>query len=73
MRRLEYNHYKLDEGEPAFRSCWICNSSHEHLRDVTFLHYCLWCDRSWIFGHFLDEFDTPDKLDKFLVEHLRDE
>jgi len=70
MKRLRFDTYKYDEGEPAMRSCWECNGAHGHLKDVTFLHYCMWCDRYWIFGHFLDEFDTPEKMDAFLKPRL---
>lgn len=71
MKYVAFDSYTMDEGEPAFRSCWECNSAHEHLKDVDCLHICFLCNRYWIHGHFLDEFDTTEKLDEFLKLHLK--
>jgi len=54
------------KGEPAMRSCWICNPAHEHLKNTNFPHYCYLCGRYWICGKFFDEFETLEKLKKFV-------
>lgn len=56
---------KFEEGEPAFRSCWECNSAHEHLKKVNSLHNCFSCNRFWVFDRFLDEFETDEEFDAF--------
>jgi hypothetical protein len=70
MKYKEFDTYIRDEDEPIFRSCWECNSAHEHLKDTTRLHSCSWCNRYWIFGHYFDEFETPEALDAFLKDKL---
>jgi hypothetical protein len=70
MKRKGFDEYELDKGEPALRSCWECNSAHGHLKDVSFLHVCVVCDRTWIFGRFLDSFASNEEFDAFMVEHL---
>lgn len=70
MKYKSFDTYIMDEGEPAFRSCWECNGAHEHLKDTDFLHVCFSCGRYWIHGYFLDEFESQEKLDEFLKAHL---
>lgn len=70
MKYKSFDTYMMDEGEPALRSCWECNGAHEHLKDTDFLHVCFSCGRYWIHGHFLDEFESQEKLDEFLKAHL---
>lgn len=70
MKYKAFDTYKLDPGEPVMRSCWECNPAHGHLKNATRLHYCPWCDRYWIFGRYLDSFDSPEEMDEFLKEHL---
>lgn len=48
--------------EPNFRSCWECNPAHEHLKKVNTLHYCLFCERQWVFDLFLDEVGSPGRM-----------
>jgi len=58
----------LEQGEPAFRSCWECNAAHEHLKKVNMLHVCIMgCGRYWVFDRFLDEFDTDEEFDAFFL------
>ncbi len=70
MKYISYDTYKFDEGEPALRSCWECNSAHQYLRETDFLHLCFVCGRYWIFGHYIDELENTDTLDAFLKEKL---
>ena len=70
MKRKGFDSYTLDPGEPVLRSCWECNSAHEHLKDVSSLHFCPWCERYWIFGRYLDSFASAEELDEFLKAHL---
>ena len=71
MKYVSSDTYKLDEGEPALRSCPECNPAHEHLRNTSFLHVCFQCGRYWIHGRYFDEFETVEETDKFLKKHLR--
>ena len=59
---------KLEEGEPALRSCWECNQAHKRLKNVNWLHFCFLCERYWILGQFLDEFLDEPEFDAFFVE-----
>ena len=70
MQYKSFDTYTMDEGEPAFRSCWECNEAHENLKNTNFLHFCFSCGRYWIYGHFLDEFESQENLDEFLKAHL---
>jgi len=65
--------YIIDKDEPVFRSCWECNSGHEHLKDAEFLHLCFACGKYWIHGKYLSDFKTEDEMDKFLKENLEKE
>jgi len=56
---------KTENGEPATRSCWQCNSAHEHLKTVNFLHVCFACGRYWIFDRYMDEFKNDEEFDNF--------
>lgn len=38
----------LDQKKFGYRSCWNCNPSHEHLRDVDYVICCFACGR-WFF------------------------
>ena len=71
MKYISFDIYEADEGEPALRSCWLCNGAHEHLKDTDFLHFCILCGRYWIFGRFMDEFDSTEAMDEFLKTHLK--
>ena len=70
MKYKGFDSYMREEHEPVMRSCWECNEAHEHLKDVDSLHCCFWCNRYWMFGQYLDTFDSPEKLDAFLKERL---
>lgn len=63
--KLEYS-----TGEPVLRSCPKCNPAHEHLMDADFLHLCTWCYREWIFGKFLDEFETDEQAENWIKEQI---
>lgn len=41
---------RLDPGEPYWRTCWVCNPSHGHLKHRRVLFQCLLCDRWWGYG-----------------------
>lgn len=56
----------VEEGEPAFRSCWECNPAHERLKSTTFLHLCFVCDRHWICGRFISPDDKPEDTIEWL-------
>ena len=56
---------EVEEGEPAMRSCWECNSAHERLKTVNFLHVCFDCGRYWVFDRFLNSFDSDEMFDAF--------
>ncbi|MHA1381651.1 MAG: hypothetical protein ACTSRG_25055 [Candidatus Helarchaeota archaeon] len=56
---------KLESGEPVLRSCWLCNSAHEHLKNVNVLHACFSCGRYWIFDRFIDSFESDEEFDTF--------
>jgi len=58
---------KMEDGEPALRSCWECNGAHEHLKMVNFLHTCFECGRYWVFDKFFDEFKTDEEFDNFFI------
>ena len=71
MKYLDFDSYAWDEGEPVLRSCWECNQAHGHLKDAMMLHVCTICHRYWIFGRFLDEFQSAQELDDFLRSKLK--
>lgn len=56
---------KFEDGEPAFRSCWECNGSHEHLRKSNFLMNCFSCGRFWLLGDYLPEAKTDEDIDSY--------
>ncbi len=70
MKRLGFDNYLYEEGEPVLRSCWLCNPAHGHLKDVNFAHYCVWCDRTWLRGRFFDDFETVEAFDAWIVSML---
>jgi hypothetical protein len=57
---------EMEEGEPALRSCWECNTGHEHLKKVNFLHVCFGCGRYWVFDRFLDTLETDEQFASFM-------
>lgn len=59
--------FKLERGEPVLRSCWKCNTGHEHLKKVNMIHECFICGRSWVFDKFLDELKSAKAWDKFFT------
>lgn len=65
------DNYRKESGEPALRSCPECNSSHEHLMDTDFLHLCIECGSYWIYGRYLDSFESIDEMDAFLKEKCK--
>ena len=56
--------------EPYFRSCWECNTAHEHLKKDKLLFNCFECGRFYFFGKYLDTFETQVKADTFIKEVL---
>jgi len=71
MIRKSYGNYVYGVGEPILRSCWKCNPAHKHLKNTKFLHICLICGRSWIFGKYLDVFKTDEEYNKFMEINLK--
>jgi hypothetical protein len=57
-----------EEAEPAMRSCWECNSAHEHLKTVNTLHLCFDCGRLWVFDLFLDEVGSAEEMMRICAE-----
>lgn len=55
---------KMEEGEPAMRSCWECNGAHERIKDTNFLHICFNCGKFWILGRYFD-FNSDEECDDF--------
>ena len=56
-----------EEREPCLRSCWECNSAHEHLKSVNALHLCFACGRYWVFDRYMDSFKNDEELDQFFA------
>ena len=61
---------RLEEYEPSWRSCWECNPSHLHMKNVNTLYCCFVCGRYWLLGHFVPELDDDEAIDKFFGETL---
>jgi PHP family Zn ribbon phosphoesterase len=38
------------DGDYAFRSCWMCNQAHEHLKEVDYMIECFECGRYYFKG-----------------------
>jgi hypothetical protein len=55
----------MEAGEPAMRSCWECNTAHEHLKEVNFLHTCFECGKFWVFDKFFNELNGDEEFDNF--------
>jgi hypothetical protein len=53
--RDEADLYMLNGGETAMRTCWQCNSAHDHLRTSAYPFWCFSCGRWWFKG-----FDITD-------------
>jgi hypothetical protein len=70
MKYVRFDTYRMDEDEPAMRSCWECNPAHEHLKESKSLHVCFACGRYFIFGRFLDDFASTEEQDAFLRDRL---
>jgi hypothetical protein len=65
---------QLEEGEPNMRSCWECNGGHEHLKKLNMLTICFLCNRLYVLGEFIPDFDGDDKaggvwVSAFLKRH----
>lgn len=56
--RLESEH-----NEPHMRSCWECNSAHEHLRASSYFHTCFACGKSWCLGWDFQQDATDEEFD----------
>lgn len=49
----------LDAGnDPVLRSCWNCNPSHEHLKNVDYVIYCFACNNYFFKGHLIPVEET---------------
>lgn len=49
MTLEEYNK-RIKDDEPVIRSCWNCNSAHNHLKKADYLIYCVWCGKLYYKG-----------------------
>jgi hypothetical protein len=47
----------LKNDEPALRSCWECNSAHEHLKEVEYLIWCFECGKLYLKGEEITELE----------------
>lgn len=65
MKYLGNGNIKMEKGEPLLRSCWECNSAHEHLKKVNRLHYCFSCGKYWVYDRFIDSFKNDKEFDGF--------
>jgi len=65
MIYVGHGSFKLEEGEPIFRSCWKCNAAHAHLKGAYLLHMCFACGRYWVLGKSFDEFKSDEEFDAF--------
>ena len=52
-----------EHNEPYMRSCWECNSSHEHLRESAYFHWCFACGKQWCLGWDFDQEASDEKFD----------
>lgn len=41
---------RLKKDEPALRSCWKCNSAHNHLKKANYLILCFECGKLYLKG-----------------------
>ena len=41
---------RRENGEPALRSCWKCNSAHKHLKKADYIIWCFQCGRLYYKG-----------------------
>ncbi len=54
---------KLEEGEPVWRSCWECNSSHGHLKNRDRVHECTRCGKWWVAGIDFNKIESDEAFD----------
>jgi ribosomal protein L37AE/L43A len=55
MTNLEKATQIGEKQEFSIRSCWDCNGSHEHLKNVSGLFTCFSCGRWYMNGGFMDD------------------
>jgi len=68
MKRIELAERLRNDDKFAMRSCWECNSSHEHLLKATGLFTCFECGRWYMDGdYFTNNAHCEEELD---AEHL---
>ena len=48
---------------PIMRSCWECNPAHEHLKNIDYPFWCLWCDRYFYKGVDITEYENEEDED----------
>lgn len=41
---------RRDNGEPIMRSCWQCNSAHNHLKKADYIIWCFLCGKLYYKG-----------------------
>lgn len=49
MTEKEYKE-RCRHGEPALRSCWVCNPAHKHLKKADCLIWCFECGKMYFKG-----------------------
>ena len=54
LREEAFEQMKKDEG-PAMRSCWNCNSGHEHLKGAKCVIVCFECGHYYFKGEDITE------------------
>lgn len=42
--------FESEHNELHMRSCWECNSAHDHLRESSYFHWCFECGKLWCLG-----------------------
>lgn len=57
---------QLEKDEPLMRSCWECNSAHEHLKKTNILHLCFNCGKLWIFDKFIETLKTKKEFSSYM-------
>ena len=48
---------RLSDDEPALRSCWNCNSAHNHLKKANYLIWCFECGKYCLVPKKVNQFE----------------
>lgn len=67
--RAKANQWMRDNNNAlAFRSCWNCNSGHEHLRNADYVIWCFECGRYFFGGVDITIDENLNESDRALLE-----